>query len=64
MTYELPESPERGEAVERTHDDLATEHGRDNVFVTEADGFVVSLIGEDMGDIEPKRVAILTGDRV
>lgn len=53
MTYEVPSNPQREHQIEAVHNDLATEHGRDNVFVTETDGRVVAVIGDDIGLIDP-----------
>lgn len=48
----MPTNPDYREVIETTHDQLATEHGRNNVFITETeDGDVVSLVGEGVGDI-------------
>lgn len=58
MTYEIPENPQREAEVETTHDDLATEHGRDNVLVTEVDGNIVSIVGADVGAIDPVTVDV------
>ncbi|QLH82381.1 hypothetical protein [Halosimplex pelagicum] len=60
MTYEIQEecSEELEEEIERTHSDLATEHGRDNVFVTAAGGEVVSIVGSGVGTIDPLQVAV------
>lgn len=56
MTYEMLE--DHMEEIESTHNDLATEHGRDNVFVTVVGGEVVSLVGEDVGLIEPLQITV------
>jgi hypothetical protein len=58
MTYEIPEDcPEEIEAeIEETHSDLATEHGRANVFVTVIDGEVVQNVGENVGLIDSPQV--------
>lgn len=56
MTYEMLE--DHMEEIESTHNDLATEHGRDNVFVTVVGGEVVSLVGEGVGLIEPLQVTV------
>jgi hypothetical protein len=60
MTYEILEehSEELREEIETTHDDVATEHGRDNVFVTAVGGEVVSLIGDGVGIIEPLQITV------
>lgn len=60
MTYEVLEdhSEELREEIETTHDDVATEHGRDNVFVTAVGGEVVSLIGDGVGTIDPLQIAV------
>ena len=57
MTYETPESTKDVEAVEQAHDQLATEHGRDNVLVMEgSEGEIVVLIGDQMGFVEPEDI--------
>jgi len=57
MTYETSESTKDVEAVEQAHDELATEHGRDNVLVMEgSEGEIVALIGDEMGFVEPDEV--------
>lgn len=58
MTYEIPENPQREAEVESAHDDLATEHGRDNVLVAEVDGNIVSMVGDDAGTINPTSVSV------
>jgi len=65
MTYEILEehSVELREEIETTHDDVATEHGRDNVFVTAVGGEVVSLIGDGVGTIDPLQIAIGSNDQ-
>jgi hypothetical protein len=61
MTYETSESTRDVEAVEQTHDQLATEHGRDNVLVMESsEGEIVALIGDEMGFVEPDEIQIHT----
>ena len=39
--------------IENRHSQLASEHGRDNVLIAEVDGEVVTLVGDDVGLIEP-----------
>ncbi len=59
MTFEITDSTKDERAVELAHDQLATEHGRENVFVVEGQGTeVVALIGEDMGHIDPESVEV------
>lgn len=60
MTYEMLE--DHLEEIETAHNELATEHGRDNVFVTVVGGEVVSLVGEDVGLIEPLTVTVGNDD--
>lgn len=56
MTYEVqPESDNAGK-VEEVHDELTTEHGSDNVLVTEAEGEVVSVVGDGVGIVDPIEV--------
>lgn len=43
--------------IENRHSQLASKHGRDNVFITEVNGEVVTLVGEGVGLIEPLEVA-------
>ena len=61
MTYEIPENPQREAEVETIHSDLATEHGRDNVLVTETDGNIVSIVGDGVGAIDPVAVDVDEG---
>ncbi|KZX46299.1 hypothetical protein [Haloarcula sp. K1] len=58
MTYEIPENPRREAEVETAHDKLATEHGRDNVLVTEVDGNIISIVGDNVGTIDPVTVNV------
>ncbi|MHC3381737.1 hypothetical protein [Haloarcula sp. H-GB5] len=58
MTYEIPESSQREAEVETAHDNLATEHGRDNVLVTEVDGNIISIVGDNIGTIDPVTVNV------
>lgn len=53
MTYELSESTESAETIEKLHNELATKHGRSDVLVMESsDGDIVAMIGEGAGSIE------------
>jgi hypothetical protein len=56
MTYEMLE--EHTEEIESTHNDLATEHGRENVFVTVVGGEVVSIVGDGVGLIDPLQISV------
>jgi hypothetical protein len=57
MTYILTgEENENQELIERTHDDLATEHGRSNVLVVDVDGETVSIVGDGIGEVDPVEV--------
>lgn len=60
MTYEIHDecSEELREEIETTHDDLATEHGRDHVFVAADDGEVVSVVAKDIGLVEPIQIGV------
>ncbi|MFD1643527.1 hypothetical protein [Halohasta litorea] len=58
MTYIDAEDHEHAPLIETRHDRLATEHGRDNVFITEVDGEVVTLIGDGVGTIDPLDVSV------
>ena len=61
MTYEIPENPQREDEVETRHSKLATEHGRENVLVTETDGDIVSIVGDGVGTIDPVAVDVDEG---
>lgn len=60
MTYEIHEEcpEELREEIETAHDDLATEHGRDHVFVAADGGEVVSAVAKDIGLVEPVQVGV------
>lgn len=58
MTYEIPENPQREAEVETIHSDLATEHGRENVLVTETNGNIVTVVGDGVGAINPVDVNV------
>lgn len=61
MTYEIPENSPREAEVETIHSDLATEHGRDNVLVTETDSNIVTIVGDGVGTIDPVAVDVNEG---
>lgn len=53
MTFEVEEDSEHEAVIEETHDELATEHGRDNVLVTVNEGDLITIVGEGVGLIDP-----------
>ena len=57
MAFVDTEENQYSRYIENRHSQLASEHGRDNVLITEVDGEVVTLVGEDVGLIEPLEVA-------
>jgi len=60
MTYEIQESSMNGETIEQMHSRLATDHGRDNVFVTEGQsGAVIGLVGRGFGDLNPEQIEVI-----
>lgn len=58
MTYEVSEEGKNAQTVEELHDDLATEHGRDNVFVTSVDSNVIAIVNDGAGDLDPEEIVI------
>jgi len=60
MTYEIQESSTNGETIEQMHNRLATNHGRDNVLVTESrSGAVIGLVGKGFGDLNPEQIEVI-----
>jgi len=58
MTFEVDSDNTRRDDIEEKHDELATEHGRDNVFVRAIGGDVITIIGEGVGLIDPVDIDI------
>jgi len=60
MSFIDTEDHEHAALIETRHNRLATKHGRDNVFITEVNGEVVTLIGNGVGTIDPLDIEITT----
>lgn len=58
MTYEILKNDELRAEVEETHDEVATEHGRENVFVTAIGDEIVTIVGEGVGTVDPIEITI------
>ncbi|CDK38083.1 hypothetical protein [Halorubrum sp. AJ67] len=58
MSFIDTEDHEHATLIETRHNRLATEHGRDNVFITEINGEVVTLIGDGVGTVDPLDVSV------
>jgi len=53
MTFIIPKDSKQEAEIEAVHNELATEHGRDNVLVTEVENQIVSLTGDGIGLVDP-----------
>lgn len=58
MAYEVEEDAKTAARIERMHDDLATEHGRDNVLIKDVGGYIVTLVGDEVGTVDPLAISI------